>query len=70
MRASLTLALYGSSTMHRSILALVALVAFAIGISAAYADCAGHVASTTTKQTVASADGVTPIRTPTSGQGN
>jgi hypothetical protein len=56
--------------MHRSILALVALVAFAIGSSAAYADCAGHVVSTTPKQTVASADGVTPIRTPTSGQGN
>jgi hypothetical protein len=47
--------------MHRSILALIALVAFAIGSSAAYADCAGHVASTTTKQTVASVDGgVTP----------
>lgn len=56
--------------MHRSILALVALVAFAIGSSTAYADCAGHVASTTTKQTVASADGVTPIRLPTSGDGN
>lgn len=52
--------------MHRSILALVALVAFAIGSSAAFADCAGHVASTTTKQSVASADGsTTPIRVPT-----
>ena len=48
--------------MHRSILALIALVAFAIGSSAAYADCAGHVASTTTKQTVASADGGARIR--------
>jgi hypothetical protein len=43
--------------MHRSILALVALVAFAIGSSTAYADCAGHIASTTTKQSVASVDG-------------
>jgi hypothetical protein len=51
--------------MHRSILALVALVAFAIGSSAAYADCAGHVASTTTKQSVASVDGATaPITVP------
>jgi hypothetical protein len=57
--------------MHRSILALVALVAFAIGSSAAYADCAGHLASTTTKQTVASADGgITPIPAPTSGDGS
>jgi hypothetical protein len=57
--------------MHRNILALVALVAFAIGSSTAYADCAGHVASTTTKQTVASVDGgVTPIPAPTSGDGN
>jgi hypothetical protein len=56
--------------MHRSILALTALVAFAIGSSVAYADCAGHVASTTTKQTVASADGMSPIRVPTSGDGN
>jgi len=56
--------------MHRSILALAALVAFAIGSSAAYADCAGHVVSTTPKQTVASADGVTPIQTPAQGQGN
>jgi hypothetical protein len=55
--------------MHRSILALVALVAFAIGSSAAYADCAGHVASTTTKQSVASTDGMTPVRVPTSGSG-
>jgi hypothetical protein len=55
--------------MHRSILALVALVAFAIGSSAAYADCAGHVASTTTKQSVASTDGTTPVRVPTSGSG-
>jgi hypothetical protein len=54
--------------MHRSILALVALVAFAIGSSAAYADCAGHVASTTTKQTVASTDGgTTPIPVPAGG---
>lgn len=56
--------------MHRSILALVALVAFAIGSSAAYADCAGHVASTTTKQTVASADGGmtrVPVQTPGDG---
>lgn len=56
--------------MHRSILALVALVAFAIGSSSAFADCAGHIASPTTKQTVASADGVTPIQVPTSGDGN
>ena len=56
--------------MHRSILALAALVAFAIGSSAAYADCAGHVVSTTPKQTVASADGTSPIRIPTSGEGN
>lgn len=47
--------------MQRSILALAALLAFAIGSSVAYADCAGHVASTTTKQTVASSDGgITP----------
>jgi hypothetical protein len=52
--------------MHRSILALVALVAFAIGSSAAFADCAGHVASTSTKQSVASVEGgTTPIRVPT-----
>jgi hypothetical protein len=51
--------------MHRSILALVALVAFAIGSSAAFADCAGHVAGTTTKQSVASVDGATtPITVP------
>jgi hypothetical protein len=56
--------------MHRSILALAALVAFAIGSSAAYADCAGHVVSTTPKQTVASADGIAPIQTPTQGKGN
>ena len=56
--------------MHRSILALVALVAFGIGSSAAYADCAGHIVSTPTKQTVASADTMTPIRTPTQGSGN
>jgi hypothetical protein len=57
--------------MHRSILALVALVAFAIGSSAAYADCAGHVASTTTKQTVASADGgMTRVPVQTSGDGS
>ena len=56
--------------MHRSLLALAALVAFAIGSSAAYADCAGHVVSTTPKQTVASADSMTPIRTPTPDQGN
>jgi hypothetical protein len=54
--------------MHRSILALVALVAFAIGSSTAFADCAGHVAGTTTKQSVASVDGsTTPIRVPTGG---
>ena len=52
--------------MHRSILALVALVAFAIGSSTAFADCTGHVASTTTKQSVASNDGGSPpIRVPT-----
>jgi hypothetical protein len=57
--------------MHRSILALVALVAFGIGSSAAYADCAGHVASTTTKQTVASADGgTTRVPVQTSGDGS
>jgi hypothetical protein len=56
--------------MHRSILALAALVAFAIGSSAAYADCAGHIVSSPTKQTVASADSTTPIRTPASGEGN
>jgi hypothetical protein len=56
--------------MHRSLLALAALVAFAIGSGTAYADCAGHVVSTTPKQTVASADGVTPIPIPTQGGGN
>ncbi len=51
--------------MHRSILALVALVAFAIGSSAAFA-CSGDVASTTPKQTLASIDGgITPIVVPT-----
>jgi hypothetical protein len=54
--------------MHRSILALVALVAFAFGSSVAFAECAGHVASTTTKQSVASVDGsTTPVRVPTGG---
>jgi hypothetical protein len=59
--------------MHRSILALVALVAFAIGSSAAFADCAGHnIAGTTTKQSVASAEGMTPlpIPVPTPGDGS
>ncbi|HEX5078405.1 MAG TPA: hypothetical protein VFV80_04590 [Geminicoccaceae bacterium] len=58
--------------MHRSILALTALVAFAIGSSVAYADCGpGHIASST-KQTVASADngGVTPVPVQTSGDGS
>ena len=55
--------------MHRSILALVALVAFAIGTSAAYA-CPAHTAhvGTTTKQSVASVDGATtPITVPKGG---
>ena len=58
--------------MHRSILALVALVAFAVGSSVAYADCAGHIASSTTKQTVASADsgGMTRVPAQTSGDGS
>lgn len=52
--------------MHRSILALVALVAFAIGSSTAYACSSGTVASTTPQQTVASIDGgSTPILVPT-----
>jgi hypothetical protein len=52
--------------MHRSILALVALVAFAISSSAAFACSADHMVSTPPKQTVASADGgVTPIPVPT-----
>jgi hypothetical protein len=56
--------------MHRSILALVALVAFTFGSSAAFAACAGHVAGTTTKQSVASVDGsTTPVRVP-SGDGS
>lgn len=51
--------------MHRSILALVALIAIAIGSSSAFA-CSGQVASTTPKQTLASIDGgVTPIVVPT-----
>jgi hypothetical protein len=57
--------------MHRSVLALVALVAFAIGSSAAYA-CPAHTAhvGTTTKQSVASVDGgTTPIPVP-SGDGS
>ncbi len=50
--------------MHR-ILALIALVAFAIGSSSAFA-CSGHVASTVPQQTVASIDGgSTPILVPT-----
>jgi hypothetical protein len=56
--------------MHRSILALVALVAFAVGSSAAYADCAGHTVSAPTKQTVASADGMTRVPVQTQGDGN
>lgn len=54
--------------MHHSILALVALVAFAIGSSAAYAGCnRDEVAGTVPKQTVASVDGgTTPILVPTS----
>jgi hypothetical protein len=53
--------------MHR-ILALIALVAFAIGSSAAYAGggcSSGEIAGTTPKQTVASVDGgITPIPVP------
>lgn len=55
--------------MHR-IPALIALVAFAIGSSTAFAQCAGHVVSTTTKQTVASADGMTRVPVQTSGDGS
>jgi hypothetical protein len=52
--------------MHRSLLALVALVAYGIGSSAAFA-CSDHgIASTTPKQTVASVDGaITPMPVPT-----
>lgn len=49
--------------MHR-ILAVTALVAFAIGSSSAFA-CESHVASTVPQQTVASVDGgSTPILVP------
>jgi hypothetical protein len=52
--------------MQRSILALVALVAFAISSSAAFACPAHQMVSTPPKQTVASVDGgVTPIPVPT-----
>jgi hypothetical protein len=49
--------------MHR-FLALIALVAFAIGSTSAFA-CSGEVAGTMPKQTVASVDGgTTPIPVP------
>jgi hypothetical protein len=64
LRLTWPLALYGSSLMHR-ILALIALVAFAIGSSSAFA-CESHVASTVPQQSVASIDGgSTPILVPT-----
>ena len=57
--------------MHRSLLALVALVAFAIGSTAAHACGDMGIASTTPKQTVASVDGgITPIPVPSSGNGS
>jgi hypothetical protein len=50
--------------MHR-FLALIALVAFAIGSTSAFACSYGEVAGTTPKQTVASVDGgSTPIPVP------
>ena len=50
--------------MHR-ILALIALVAFAIGSSSAYACSGMETAGSTPKQTVASIDGgITPIPVP------
>ncbi len=55
--------------MQRSILALVALVAFAIGSSAAYA-CGDSVAGSMSTRTLASADGMTPIPVPASDDGS
>jgi hypothetical protein len=50
-------------------LGLLALFALAVSSGVALADCAGHVVKSPDQTTVATTDGSTPIKVPTSRQG-